>query len=107
MCQLILFLPPSLVNLFLLVARSLLGVEEESSDETKLGGHVSSLWNHVGVKPLAFIDYVGGKVPNLNIMLGIKPANGYHSSIVSLSVSSSCKNEMDTPSIVFLCFKLV
>jgi hypothetical protein len=58
-----------------------------------LGGMSPASRHHVGVKPLASLIMLGEKYQPMDIMLGRKPTNGYHSSIVSFFVSSSCKNE--------------
>jgi hypothetical protein len=82
--------------------------------------------HHVGVKPLAFVDHAGGKVPTYGHHVGKKPANGYHSKYQpldimlgrnpsmgiisehsSFSVSSSLKNETNPEHSFILCFKLV
>ena len=44
-----------------------LGMEEESSAETKLGGHVKPLETMVGV--IFASNHVGGKIPTSHIML--------------------------------------
>jgi len=54
-----------------------LGEDGESVNELKLGGHVSSFGYHTGVKPLASIDYAGGKTPTSGHHVGKKPTDGY------------------------------
>ena len=66
------FLPDSrssypLVNIFTLVTKFVrLGMEEDSSDEMKLGGHVKPLATMLGVSFAS--DHAGGKLPT----------SGYH-----------------------------
>jgi hypothetical protein len=51
-------------------------------EKRSLGGMSPTSGHHAGVKLLASVDHDGGKVPNSGIILGRKPANGYHLSIV-------------------------
>jgi hypothetical protein len=44
-----------------------------------LGGMSPASGHHAGVKPLDFVDHVGGKVPTFGHHVGKKPTNGYHS----------------------------
>ena len=61
-------------------------MEEESSDETKLGGHVEPLETMLGVRFAS--NHAGGKLPT-----SVYHVNGIFSSIVYPLVLSLCKNE--------------
>ena len=61
-------------------------MEEESSDDTKLGGHVEPLATMLGVSFTS--NHAGGKLPT-----SVYHVNGIFSSIVYPLVSSLRKNE--------------
>ena len=87
------------MKIFTLVTK-FLGMGEESSDETKLGGHVEPLATMLGVS--FAINHAEGKLPT-----SIYHVNGIFSSIVYPLVSSLCKNETNIGAFFQLIFELV
>ena len=75
-------------------------MEEESSDEMKLGGHVESLAIMLGVSFAR--NHVGGKLSTF-----VYHVNGIFSSIVYPLVFSLHKNETNLQAFFQLIFKLV
>ena len=77
-----------------------LGMEEESSDETKLGGHVNPLATMLGVSFTS--NHAGGKLPT-----SVYHVNGIFSSIVYPLVLSLHKNETNLQAFFQLIFELI
>ena len=75
-------------------------MEEESSEEMNLGGHVEALATMLGV--IFASNHAGGKIPT-----SIYHVNGIFSSIVYPLVSSLHKNETNPRAFFQLIFKLV
>ena len=77
-----------------------LGMEEESSVETKLGGHVNPLATMLGVSFTG--NHFGGKIPTY-----VYHVNGIFSRIAYPLVSSLRKNETNIQAFFQLIFELV